>query len=333
MLTTKLYHQWYSKLTWGYLLWPLSVLYSLWVHLRFYQYHLLEKYLRCNKLPVPVIVVGNLTVGGNGKTPFTIALAKLATKEGFQVGIIACGYKGKKINAQKALIVQAHSTSQDVGDEAVLLADETTCLVAACKNRRKSAEALIKLGCNLLISDDGIQHLNLQADLRILLINAQYKFGNGAYLPMGPVKVPKLVQQRCNYILHYGEKNHNYGLYLKNYPIRNIHNPCSILSIKERSQKKIIAITAIAHPEAFFNALKKLKITFKPIIFPDHYIFKPEDLNFDSHTILIMTSKDRVKCLHFNQKNLWFLPTKVEIPSTLQQQLVATLRKLSPSNH
>lgn len=304
---------WQKKTFLAYLLWPLSFVYGIFIFLRhkLYQMHL----LKINHLSVPVIVVGNITVGGTGKTPVVIALARFLKEKGWRPGIISRGYGG---NTQHfPCLVHKNSNAREVGDEPLLIARHTACPTIVDPNRSRGAKSLLKRSnCNIVISDDGLQHLSLGRNIEIAVVDGERRFGNNFCLPAGPLREPASRLNSVDFVISKGTTQVNeFKLSLIPDYFYQLIQPKNKYTSGHFQNKKVHAVAGIGNPNQFFNSLRKLglKITEHP--FPDHYLFKPRDFNYGKDAIIIMTEKDAVKCVGFVDARLWCLRTKTELDS------------------
>lgn len=309
-----------------YLLLPFAYLYQFFFSLNklLYKIGIKQKY-HC---PLPVVVIGNITVGGTGKTPFTIELANLLKANGFKPGIISRGYKRK---TRKSQWVTCNSNPLEAGDEPVLIAAKTKCPVAVSIKRSEAIKMLLaKSDCNIILADDGLQHHALKKDVEIVIVDGERKFGNGLCLPAGPLRESLKKLSTVDYIIYNDDlKLHHYSSYLKVGSIYNLLNESHVISKDEIKQYKVHAVAAIGHPDRFFNSLRQLGISFTEHIFPDHYQFKSSDFNFcASDEMIIMTQKDAIKCREFGQINYWVLPVRCEINQNFIDDFLKHLRFL-----
>lgn len=324
-------HQWQTKTLAHLWLLPMSWLFLAVTAVRRFLYH--TRILSSYRLAAPVIVVGNITVGGTGKTPFVIYLAEQLKLAGYTPGIISRGYGGRQIGQ-----VFADSAPHMAGDEPVLMAKRTGCPVWVNPDRVAAGEALLQAypQCDVLISDDGLQHLRLQRDIEIVLINA-HALGNGYLLPAGPLRESSSRLATVNYIVNSGEQTLPLPSVLlpPQYHMR-VHGDLFQSLTEEHTQpaaffkdKAICAIAAIGHPERFFAALSSLGLTFERKVFPDHHPFKLQDFVDVLTNTVIMTEKDAVKCQALPLADAWYLPVTAEVSSTHTQPLptavIATL--------
>ena len=278
-----------------------------------------------------VIVVGNIVVGGSGKTPFIIWLTRQLQAKGLSVGIISRGYGGQ--SKQWPQRVTAQSDPVLVGDEPVLLAKQLGCPIAVSP-KRPEAIALLNNQATLdvIISDDGLQHYAMARDIEVVLIDAQRQFGNGLCLPAGPLResLERLqsvdfciwngLDDRLNFPLTLPSTVTQYRMQLLPVRLRQVMNPEQVieLNMNEAGQvpcfigEQVNAIAGIGNPSRFFNSLKTLGFQVDERAFADHYVFQWSDFKaFDTQKRLLMTEKDAVKCIELakqhQQTNWWYL--------------------------
>jgi tetraacyldisaccharide 4'-kinase len=278
--------------------------------------------------PVPVIVVGNITVGGVGKTPLVICLANWLKQQGWRPGLVSRGYGGSATrNPVQVGSAQLGSDPGLVGDEAVLLVEKTLCPMVVSKDRVAATAALLRdYDCNIVISDDGLQHLALGRDIEIAVIDGERRLGNGFCLPAGPLREPAKRLAQVDFIVTNGAALANeWSMQLKINDIYQIINPLKRLVATAIGGKQLHAVAAIGNPQRFFNSLTAADFQFIPHSFPDHYFFRPQDIDFGLDSLVIMTEKDAVKCRRFADERHWCLPITASMPesffTTLLQQL------------
>ncbi len=273
------------------------------------------------RLDVPVIVVGNLTVGGTGKTPLVIALAKWLATEGYKPGIITRGYGGQSL--QWPLSVTADSDPWQAGDEAVVLARRSGVDVVAGPDRVRDGQMLIdKFGCDVIISDDGFQHFRLQRDVDIVVVDGEQKFGNGWCLPAGPLRETSSGIRRADLVV--STRSTLVDAYSVNPEISKAvsmnDNKHEVL-LEDFAGKTVHAIAAIGNPERFFSNLEDYGIIIKRHIYPDHYLFCQADIE-NIGTPLLMTEKDAVKCEQLDlPADSWFVPLTMRLQETFTSAL------------
>lgn len=318
---------WYNKSKITVFLKPLSWIFCSIVFIRknLYHFNILKSY----QLSVPVIIVGNITVGGNGKTPLVIWLVNKLKQSGYRPGIISRGYGGqaKKWPQQ----VRPDSDPLIVGDEAIVISRRTDCPMAVGPDRVETGRALVKhSNCDIIISDDGMQHYRLKRNIEIAVINSSSRFGNNLCLPAGPLREPEKRLNSVNFIVTNGESNNSeYSMSYEGSDLYSVHDKKNKIKLSDYQNKKAHAVAAIAHPERFFVSLKKLNIDIIEHTFIDHYQFTENDLNFDDDLPIIMTEKDAVKCSRYDIKNCWYLPIVCKVSNSLE---LSILNKLESDN-
>lgn len=322
--------QWAGYTLWHILLMPLSWLFAVLSFLRRYLYKI--HWLKSYRVAVPVIVVGNINVGGTGKTPLVIWLAEQLTSAGYKPGIISRGYGG---SAKQVAQVLSSSDPAVVGDEAVLIATRTACPVFVSANRVAAAQNLLASfpECNVIISDDGLQHYRLQRDVEIVVYDAVKGFGNGALLPAGPLRESISRLKTVDAIVCNGKSNQSnvfesIEMQLESGPFYNLLAVDQKVDAQAFSQKKVVAIAGIGNPARFFESLKRLGVQFEGRYYADHYPFQAEDFGSIDADIIVMTEKDAVKCRTFALSNYWVLPVNAVIKNGL---MPAILSKISNS--
>jgi tetraacyldisaccharide 4'-kinase len=315
--------QWYGQPTWVKLFLPLTYLYRFGMMFRRFLYR--TGHFKTHKLNVPVWVVGNITTGGNGKTPFVIALAELLSHHGYKPGVISKGYKGTKVTHEPQLVLP-QSNPVEVGDEPVVIARNCACPVAVCTNRVIAATYLIQQhGCTILLTDDGYQDYSLERDVSIILVDEQKRFGNGYQLPSGPLRESITTLNIANLIVYKAndssEHPHDHTFHLEIEGIYSCQRPDIRINPALLKQKRVVAVAGIANPNSFFSALEKIGLAFTPLTFPNHMSFDQDDVYQPDNAIVIMTEKDAVKCRNFSDNNLYFAKTKLISNLRLDNQI------------
>lgn len=311
---------WYSRSPLVLLLLPLSWLFRLLVALRRLGYS--AGVLPSHRLPVPVIVVGNITVGGTGKTPLVIWLVDHLRTLGHRPGIISRGYGGQARNWPQQ--VRPDSDPVMVGDEAVLLARHCRCPMAVGPDRVAAGRALLEHhDLDILVSDDGLQHYALQRDLEIVVIDGVRRFGTGYCLPAGPLREPQSRLDSADLVVANGlGGRREYAMRLKPGEAWRLDDPQQRRELRTFAGTTVHGVAGIGHPERFFTTLSGLGIQVIPHSFPDHHPFQVEDLSFagDGHPIL-MTEKDAVKCRSLTGLRAWVVPVQAELDERFTLQL------------
>lgn len=318
-LTRKLTDLWYRDIIIGTWLMPWGFLFADFVRFRKFLYRI--RVLKTKRLPVPVVVIGNITVGGTGKTPLIIALAELLKNAGFKVGIISRGYGGDKLPH----IVTVDSDPKQVGDEAILIAKQTGCAMAVAPLRVEAGELLLAhADCNIILSDDGLQHYALHRDIEIAVIDGERRFGNSYCLPSGPLREPISRLQTVDFIVVNGKRTeaNEYEMHITGDTAVNLATGERKPLVDFANEKNLHALAGIGNPERFFKLLTAAGLTFTSHSFPDHYAFSASDINFKA--TVLMTEKDAVKCTAFATPQHWFVPVTA-LPDTQFTELLLTL--------
>jgi len=295
-------HIWYgnSRLQW--LLRPFSWLFNLMSTLR--RRLILP---RQRSFAVPIIVVGNLTVGGVGKTPLVIALAQAFQEKGLQAGIVSRGYGAKRKDFPYQ--VNPKDCAIDAGDEPLLLARKTNCPVVIAPNRCAAVDYLLaNNSCDVIISDDGLQHYAMGRQVEIVVIDGLRGLGNGLCLPAGPLREPQARLKKVDFVVMNGRDDvnaHRMDLQC----IELIHLASGKAVSLDCLTLPVAAVAGIGNPHRFFATLKETGIAHQPYIFPDHHPFCPGDLQF-SEAQVVMTEKDAIKCQSFAADNWYYLTVK-----------------------
>jgi tetraacyldisaccharide 4'-kinase len=281
--------------------------------------------LRSQRMPVPVLVVGNVSVGGTGKTPLTIALVERLRAAGWNPGVASRGY-GRHDESQAAW-VEARTAPADGGDEPVLIARRTGARVRVDRDRSAAARALIAAGCDLVVCDDGLQHYRLQRDVEIEVIDGRRRYGNGRLLPAGPLRELPERGARCDFrVVNGGDTGFGeWAMHLRAehaVPLRGGRTQ----PLVSFGGHRVHAVAGIGNPPRFFEMLRGLGIGVVPHAFPDHHRYVAGDLAFGSELPVLMTEKDAVKCAAFANEWHYSVPVTAELPEAFW---VALLEKLS----
>lgn len=330
---------WYYSLLIGILL-PFSLLYRLFLPVR--QFFLRYSQQKSAALP-PVCVVGNITVGGTGKTPFVIFFAKLLKENGFTPGVVSRGYAGNK---SKHDIITLNETTGAllVGEEPLLIYQKTGCpVVVGCKRNK----AILQLHTefpevDIIISDDGLQHYAMKRTIEIALLDAKRMCGNGFCLPAGPLREPMSRLNKVDYLIL---KETEEPQVETNLP--NIHTPVfsmliqnhRLYSLTDHTHQQLVsyfqgqtvhAVAGIANPQSFFNMLRAQGLVVIEHVFHDHYFYHANDFIFKEKYPIIMTEKDALKCLDIAKENsnfdAWVLPIEAKMPNSFCQHILGRLQ-------
>jgi tetraacyldisaccharide 4'-kinase len=315
---------WYGGNSLACLLLPLSWLYCGGVRLRRLAYR--QGWLQSRRLPAPVLVVGNLTVGGTGKTPLVLWLSGFLRREGYRPGIVTRGYGGR--GKRWPRLVDAHSDPFDVGDEPVLLARHSGCPVVAGPDRVAAGEMLLAdSGCDIIVSDDGLQHYRLRRDLEILVVDAARGFGNGHCLPAGPLREPKARHREVDLTLCNGGPCPG-GQAMRLVPDRlvDLRNPEITRSLAELRGQRVTAVAGIGNPDRFFQLLRSYGLHLNERPYPDHHPFSREDMASWLPGPVIMTEKDAVKCAGLTRVDVWYLAVEVRLQDGFERLLASKIK-------
>lgn len=315
---------WYQPHPVRWLLLPLSLLYRLIVALRRLAYQ--RDWLTRHKMRVPVIIVGNISIGGTGKTPFVLWLSEQLKQAGFKPGIISRGYGGRA--EHYPLDVTAETSAAKAGDEPLLIARRSGCPVVVDPDRSRAAVHLLSQHhCDVIISDDGLQHYALGRDIEICLVDSQRRFGNKLCLPAGPLREPMSRLQTVDFVVYHGEAaSQRYQMQLEARQWFNLADPGQELPLNAFSGKEVHAVAGIGNPQRFFDLLCQHGIIVHPHAFDDHHAFNRADLDFGDDLPVLMTEKDAVKCQSFASVHHWYLPVLAIIDDSLAQAILNKLK-------
>lgn len=272
---------------------------------------------------MPVIAVGNITVGGAGKTPLVIRLVEMLKSMGLRPGVISRGYGGQA--EQWPQPVSAGSDPQLVGDEPVLIARRCNCPMWVGPDRPAAAKALMEAGeCDIIISDDGMQHYALGRDIEIAVIDAERRLGNGWCLPAGPLRERPGRLSSVDLQVINGQ-----SMLLRPTGIKALANATGRLEWPQLRGKRIHAIAGIGNPDRFFSLLRSQGLEVIEHPFPDHYRYGVDDIHFGDGLPVLMTEKDAVKCMAFAGEQHWFIEVSAELDPTLESRLYELFRGLT----
>lgn len=290
------------------------------------------------RVAAPVIVVGNLSVGGNGKTPMVLWLCEQLRAEGRRPGIVLRGYGGSASRQSAPTLVQPDSDPALVGDEALLLRRRAAVPVVVCRRRALAAQRLLQEAVDVVIADDGLQHLALARDAEIVVIDAHRGLGNGHLLPAGPLREPASRLQAVDVIVVNGGSaepalpDGRRGPITVQMdlvpdalvPLAAGELPRELADFRGRT---VHAVAGIGHPERFFSQLRAAGLTPIAHAFEDHHRYRREELQFADDAPILMTEKDAVKCQGLGLSNAWFVPVTARL-STADAEVL--LRRLAP---
>jgi len=328
---------WHKRAGWLILLWPVSVLFQALTKIR---RAVQQSKKRPADLTAPLIVIGNISLGGTGKTPLLITLSQELQKQGFKPGIISRGYGGD--SSSYPLAVDADSDVRQSGDEAFLIAEKTGCPVYVDPDRCAALHALLhNEDVDVVLSDDGLQHYKLYRDLEIVVVDGQRLFSNGFCMPAGPLRESMARLKEVQHIVVNGE------------PAREIPQlatastmqlqPRTLVNLVSGEKRpfagapfnmgsKLQAVSALGNPQRFYALLERLPYQLETFSFPDHHNFTAADFKLqgiDAHQPVVMTEKDAVKCRQFAKNNFWYLSVEVNLESQFVERLIEDIRRVS----
>nr|BET44873.1 MAG: tetraacyldisaccharide 4'-kinase [Candidatus Aschnera chinzeii] len=285
------------------------------------------------KASIPIVIVGNITVGGTGKTPVVIWLVQKLLSYGYNVGVVSYGYKSK--SKKYPLIITEKLSIKESGDEAALIYKNTGVPIAIAPKRICAVKILLKYNkLDIIIADDGLQHYALERDYEIVVIDGINRFGNGLLLPAGPLRETQNRLKLVNIIINNSGVNKNNEIHMQltgNIAINMVTGKKKIINIFNN----VVAIAGIGNPKSFFLNLKNngVKIV-NTYIFPDHHNYTLYQLNklINKNQILLMTEKDAVKCFHFAQDNWWYLPVTATFSKHDTKNIIHSIIQLIKKN-
>jgi tetraacyldisaccharide 4'-kinase len=314
---------WYGHSIVRFPLLPLSWVFCAFAELRRFIY---RKGLRTvTRLNCEVVVVGNITTGGTGKTPLVIALAKRLQDAGFSVGILTRGYRAGARQWPRPVL--PHSDPLELGDEAVLLARTSGTSVFAGPDRAAAGRALLETAlCDVVICDDGLQHYGLHRDIEIAVVDAARGTGNGHCLPAGPLREPVSRLRTVDAVVSVnGTAGTGFAMEMELGVAHRVSDPAQIRSLESFRDAAVHAVAGIGNPERFFGMLRSAGLAIQPHRFADHHRYRQSDLDFGDDRPVLMTAKDAVKCERFAQARLWFVPVEVRLDPAFDAWLLKRL--------
>ena len=302
---------------WSY---PLAALYGTAIICRRVLYR--QGWLRAVRLPRPVIVVGNITAGGTGKTPLTLALVDALYKHGYRPGVVSRGYGGSR---REPTLLGESPNPAEFGDEPCLMRIRGVP-VAVGRDRPAAAQLLLDAGCNVIVADDGLQHYRRARDVEICVIDCERRFGNARLLPAGPLREPLQRLQQVDFRVCNGglPQAGEVPMRLSGSFARALCDGCEH-PLASFGRTPVHAVAAIGHPGRFFASLAAQGLDVIEHAFPDHHAFVPEDLAFGDDLPVLMTDKDAVKCRAFALPHWWSVPVQAELPASFYEALCARL--------
>jgi len=309
---------WYNKSFWLYFLSPLTFIFSALVRWRKNSYA--KNPSKVWNSGVPIVVVGNITMGGTGKTPLVKHIASELKERGYKPGLVSRGYGGK---FSGTLEVNKETTFKKTGDEAQLLS-KLQIPFFIDKDRSRAARTLQeKYDCDVIISDDGLQHYKMDRKVEIAVIDGVRRLGNGMTFPAGPLREPKGRLKEVDFIVNNGGPTEADEILMTLNPAKFVHlNSGKRYSVDNwPMHKQVHAVAGVGNPNRFFDLLSRLGFEFDKSPFPDHHKYTKRDLYFLDHLPILMTEKDAAKCKHFNNSKIWYLSIEAKIESQFIDRL------------
>ena len=317
---------WYKKSLWLYLLLPFSLVFSYLTNRR------RRKFVKSKKLSykseIPLIVVGNLTIGGTGKTPLVAYIASELVKKGYKPGLVSRGYGGK---FRETLHVTNDTPVKQTGDEAQILS-KLNLPFYIDKNRVRAVKTLEENhDCDVIISDDGLQHYNMNRDIEIVVIDGKRRFGNNLTFPAGPLRESKTRLSSVDFIVN------NSGPTQEDEHLMNI-SPAKFVHLKSGKSypiekwpmhKQVHAVAGLGNPGRFFDLLARLGFEIIRHPFPDHHNFDESNIFYLDHLPIIMTEKDASKCRSFDNNKIWYLTIEADVSDKFIEELDSKLKTLN----
>ena len=328
MLALWIQNRWQHKGLFAWLMLPLAGLYCLVMILRRRAYS--AGVFASIRVECPVIIVGNLSVGGTGKTPLVMWLVEQLVKNGYRPGVISRGYGGTA--AGLPMLVGEKTPASAAGDEPVLIARRTNRPVVIAPDRVAAARFLLaSTDCNVIVSDDGLQHLRLQRDIEIAVIASDRIAGNGWCLPAGPLREPASVLDGVDIVVSRTDHpmRSDGQLKLETGDCVRIAAPAERRALGDFCGRTVHAVAGIGNPDDFFAGLRQAGLDVIEHRFPDHHAYSPSELDFADERAVIMTEKDAVKCTAFAGPEWWALPVSAVLEECILDTILNRLEEIS----
>lgn len=313
---------WYGAGRGGLALVPLSWVYRALVAIRRSLFRM--GVMAVTRVACPVIIVGNVTVGGTGKTPLVLWLTERLRERGLRVGVASRGYGGRL--GSELRLVERSDAAGLVGDEPLLMSRRDNALIAVCRERSKAAQRLVDEGADIVICDDGLQHYGLHRDMEIAVIDGERRLGNGRMLPAGPLRETATRLQSVNWVICHGgsAESGEIGMRLVGDELTSPDGRMTA-RIDDFSGRRCHAVAAIGNPDRFFDTLRKAGIHVIPHPLPDHSDIEAALEAITDDDPILMTEKDAVKCSASDRDNLWYLPVEAELDSSAEALIEAAV--------
>ena len=323
-----LHKQWQKRGIFAWLMYPLSVLYCVVMSLRRELYD--SGLLTAHRVGRPVIVVGNLSVGGTGKTPLVIWLAEQLARNGIRPAVVSRGYGGRA--AAFPLLVDYATPAAIAGDEPAMIARKLGCPVVIDPDRVAAANWLVERNlCDVIIADDGLQHLALARDLELAVITSDRIAGNGFCLPAGPLRESPHRLKSVDIVISRAASSAltSHCMSLSQGECSRLDNPAMRLPLSAFWDSPVHAVAGIGNPDGFFDSLRRSGLEIIPHCFPDHHDYTPADISFADDLPVIMTEKDAVKCAEFARRNYWAATVSVELDEGILESVMNTIAEIN----
>lgn len=284
----------------------------------------------------PIVIVGNLTAGGTGKTPMVLKLCELARACGLSPGVVSRGY-GR--DSRGPLRVSAQSSPKDTGDEPFLIATRGQVAVQVDSDRESAVRQLFRENVDIVIADDGLQRHSLPRRLEICLVDRQRGFGNGHLLPAGPLREPVTRLESVDFVVEHlppGAKimqEDSYSMCLEAGSLHHLHGEGrKDLADLVKNESEIHAVAGISNPQRFFDTLERAGIAFTPHVFPDHHRYRRTDFaQIPASAQIIMTEKDAVKCRSLPLNDAWYISVTAVLSESLENDLIKAMQLIKNS--
>jgi len=327
---------WYEGRWWLHLLRPLSALFQALTHSRkFFQAQSANELASSLPKNLAIVVVGNISLGGTGKTPLLMALVKRLRDEGYNPGVISRGYGRDEESSEAVYLAGPHSSALDLGDEPYLIYQQLACPLAVGRDRAAALQALVEAHhCDVVLSDDGLQHYRLPRHIEIAVIDGARGLGNGLCLPAGPLRESGRRLEDVDFAVVNGPARDEkpipvsvqYSMNLKPQSWHSVSDRAQTLPLSSFvAEPDLLAVAGIGNPQRFFNTLSALNLDFESRAFADHYAYQAEDIPREQ--TVLMTAKDAVKCQDFATERCWYLAVESELPKMFWQQFLSRVRK------
>jgi tetraacyldisaccharide 4'-kinase len=312
---------WYRRGPIAWLLWPASLVFSIIVFVRRLLYGL--RLLPSAHPGIPVIVVGNLTVGGSGKTPLVLWIAQFLKLKGWSPALVSRGYGGSAGAPRAATVADE---AEQVGDEPIVLSRRSGCPVWVGADRLAVIQALrgVHADVDVLVLDDGLQHYRLRRDLEIAVVDSR-DFGNRFLLPAGPLREPPRRLRSVDAVVSHGSSLPGFAMRLEGDTVHRMTDARERRPVQSFRGQKVHAVAAIGNPNRFFLHLTRLGVRVLPHPFPDHHRLTPEELDFGDDAVVMMTEKDAVKLRRYGRANWWVLPVTAQLDPAFGDWLLGKL--------